>query len=65
MQAPKKIIENEAKMDETIKNEKLEIMRNYLWNRAISDEQANVKINDFNRRWIAAGGLNSASIVNR
>ena len=65
MRAPKKIVENEAKMDETLKDEKLEIMRNYLWNTAISDEQANVKINAFNGRWVAAGGLDSACIVNR
>ena len=65
MKAPKRVIENEMVVSKELRDEQLKIMRSVLWNDSISNETANRIIDDFNVRWISAGGLKSNSIIRR
>lgn len=65
MKAPKAVRENNNKMTEDLKYEKLEVMRNFLWNTQISDDEANNAIESFNEKWLAAGGIKSSTITKR
>jgi hypothetical protein len=65
MKAPKAVRENNDKMTEELKSEKLEYLRKFLWNTRISDDEANNAIESFNTKWLAAGGIQSSTITKR
>ena len=65
MRAPKAVRENELVMPQNLKDEAIKITREYVWNETITDEECNEKVYDFNRRWLAAGGIKGNCIAPR
>ncbi len=65
MMAPKSVQTNNSTMSDSIKEGKLQVMRDYLWNDKVSAEDANKVIDAFNAKWIAAGGISANSIVRK
>ena len=62
MFAPKSVTENANGISQSLKDEKLSVMRSALWNKDMGDNEANKIIEEFNGRWLAAGGISSAAI---
>ena len=65
MMAPKAVTANNKIMSEEIKAESMEVKRSALWNKEISDQDANFIIKEFNEKWLAAGGAKASTIVLR
>jgi hypothetical protein len=64
MRPPKRVEENEKIMPKELLEEQKRV-QDILFDPAVADEEANRTIDDFNRRWLAAGGAYGACIINR
>jgi hypothetical protein len=65
LRKPKSVAAAEASISEELKSEKLKVMREFLWNKEISDAEANAAIDAYNAKHMAAGGTKGGCIVNR
>ena len=55
----------DAQISQELWDEAREIKQNYLFDDSVSKEIANPVIQDFNRRWIEAGGSEGMTIINK
>ena len=65
MFAPKSVRNADTNITQELKDEQLRVMREVLWNKELSDEQANILIDEFNLKWIEAGGTKGGCIIRR
>ena len=64
MRAPKSVVENDSSMSEELKAERLALTR-LVFDKSVPDDVVAVKVADFNRRWLTAGGLQASTLIGR
>ena len=65
LRKPKSITAAEARLSPELVAERLRVKREYLWNKEVSDAEANAAIEAYNAKYLAAGGVKGGCIVSR